>query len=607
MYRSKSILRAALAIVLIHASLTLAVGYALFSGYNDEEYHSYGKYKMFGLIDAFDGMGLQRDRYMASTPWQFHENSFIDGYRDYSYPEFDSARADYSTVTVHCGHAGTFRDPYTKDFYLIMQARDLWQGSDVITSGILRLGESYGYFYDDIYRGYCRYFLALGCNTVTLGPPMSDSGTPTYSRPDLFDKYNPNHANPFKIWGPVMTDGLRLVMGHTDFAYGSDRDRDKWRRFKDYRDSGYSIAWAFANTALDAHDNHKPVVMAMGNDLDECVAITNERNFQTSRPSGNNWLYYIWWGSDRVRNYNGPYVWSQANEAGNVSAGSDISVNESTRLPTAAWSYESTDSATAEDEALVRYLDVFGLQSTTTLFGRFKEQATYKISDKRQICINRGSGSLYYQDAGVLAQTGPCGLSQDECILQASAFLLGNKIVGPNEVEIDSVISVNWMAATTDEIATGSYSSNPVIARYIIVFKRKLGNLPVLTNDTDTIRVEIGQNGKIASLVSHYKYGRRISALEATKGRLPNVRQAKAALSPSGVVRNVKAGILPADDGTYLPVYEVTTLASGDELLPRPQVTYHRMDTLELVKRDTMAIIDGYELGTDEATTETGR
>jgi len=212
---------------------------------------------------------------------------------------------------------------------------------------------------------------------------------------------------------------------------------------------------------------------------------------------------------------------------------------------------------------------------------------------------------LCYQDADVLSRTGPCELSEEECILRASTFLLGNKIVGPNEVEIERVISVNCMVATTDEIASESYSCEPTVTRYVVVFKRKLGELPILTNETDTIRVEVGQNGKIASLVSRYKYGRRTRMREATKGKLPNVRQAKVAFSALGAVRNVQAGILPMPDGTYLPAYEVTSLAPRDELFPRPQITYHRVDTLELIETEDRDINDGYELGIDDAPVKT--
>ena len=250
MKRCRSILLAALAMVLIHCSLTQAdycFGYSIFNGFNNEDYESCGKYQIQGIVDALEGMGLSACKRIGSTPWQFHENSFID-----SSPSYDSIRADYSTVTVHCGHAGTFRDAWTNEFYFLIRARDEWQGSTAITSDIVRLGESYGYLLGDAYPGYCRYLMALGCNTIAIGPPMSADGQPTYSRPDLFDKTNPDHASPFKIWRPVMTDGLRMAMGYTDYSYASSDDYSKWLRLKDYHNMGYSIARSFAYTALDA-------------------------------------------------------------------------------------------------------------------------------------------------------------------------------------------------------------------------------------------------------------------------------------------------------------------------------------------------------------------
>lgn len=141
---------------------------------------------------------------------------------------------------------------------------------------------------------------------------------------------------------------------------------------------------------------------------------------------------------------------------------------------------------------------------------------------------------------------------------------------------------------------------------YTVIFKRNLGELPILINDADTIRVEIGQDGKIASLVSRYKYGRKVSKLESTKAALPNLQQARTRLSTVAGIKSIRAGMLPMSDGTYQPVYEVASVTFPDGLLPRPQITYHRMDTLQLVDRDTGSAGDD-PLESDTATPEMDR
>jgi hypothetical protein len=212
---------------------------------------------------------------------------------------------------------------------------------------------------------------------------------------------------------------------------------------------------------------------------------------------------------------------------------------------------------------------------------------------------------LLYRDASVQAQTGPAGLSQEECIDRATSFLVGNKIVGPDEVKVDSIIRENYMV--TADGKGSSNDSQPQVARYTVVFKRNIGELPILTNDADTIRVEIGRNGKIASLISRYKYGRKVSRLASMKGALASVRQATTTLSATGDIKNVRAGMLPMSDGTYLPVYEVASVTFPDGLLPRPQITYRRMDTLQIVDKDAASAGDVSVLESDEATPEMDR
>jgi len=585
MSRHRSILRAALAAVLIYiyCSPTFAVDYSVFSGYSDSDYEDHGKYRMFGLMDSLEGMGLTRTRFVDASPWQFYENSF----RSYSpfdpYWPYDAFRADYSTVTAFCGPAGTFKNTSTNQFYFLLRARDSFEGSTAITNDIVRLGESPGWFWNDSYSGYCRYFMALGSNTIAMGPAMSDNGYPTYSRPDLLDTTNPNDANPDKIWRSVMTNGLRMVMGHTDYAYTSVLDRGKWQRFKEYHDMGYSIAFSFASTALDAHPYNKPVVLTLGYNDTECSNIRYESELQTGRSSVALYtnvvphIHCYWWGADRVRNVNGWYIWDGAGQTGTSNAGA----SETAALPRVAWAYESSDAGAAEDVTLEKYLKAFGAESSTMLFDPHQERATYKIADGRQLSIDRRTDCLLYRDAEVSALTGPSELSQDECIKRATSFLIGNKIVGPDEVVVDSVIKEGQVTITDQGAGNGSGSSRPHVARYTVVLKRNIGELPILTNDMDTIRVEIGQNGKIASLVSRYMYGRKVNQVESVAGALPNTEQAKTTLSTMGDIKSLRAGILPMSDGTYIPVYEVATVTFDDGQFPQPRVSYLRMDTLE--------------------------
>ena len=593
MKKFSSILLTALIITVLHGSLASSATYSVFSGYDDSDYQT-GKYKMLGLLDAFDALGLNRVKYINSTTWQFYENTLVDRYWTYTYPQFDSCRADYPTLSAFVGHAGTFKDRSANDFYFTMKCRDSWQGISRITSDTLRLGEACGYFSNDQYQGLCRYFMALGCNTIAIGPAMDDDDYPTYSRPDLFNKYNSNHANPFKIWRPVMTNGLRMAMGFTDYSYRQSSDRGKWKKFKDYWFSGQSIARSFAYTALDAHRWHKPVVLAMGANSSECEAIMNERSFRSSRPSGKSNIRYTWWGSSRVRDYDGRYVWDN----GDIADGPRGLADEAAPLPSDSAIYESIDSTDREDATLLRYLDLFGFKSSASLYDPLKDRAVYTIDEKRQVCINNRTGSLYYHDADVSALTGPCQLSKDECIDRAVSVLIDSQIVSPTEVEVDSVISEHYMVATTDGTDNAS-GSEPKVARYTVVFKRKLGGLPILTNDTDTIRVEIGQSGKVASLVSHYRYGRKTVKAAPVQGTLPAVSEAKARLSTDGTIRDVQAGMLPLVDGTYIPVYEVTTLKSGPDMLTQPEVTYYAMDTLEVIDLGDGDAADGYELEDD--------
>ncbi len=581
-----------LAAVLVLCSLSWASTFSLYSGFSDEQWDQVAKYHQWGLMDAFNAIGLTRLKYVPSTPREFEENAFVPEYWKYTHPEFDSVEADAATLTVHSGHGGTFKQTFEDSFDFMMQPKSAWNGIEMISGSIMGLGESQGYYAGDAYPGYCRYFMAMGCNTLAVGPAMSDDGHPTYSRPDLFDKYNSRHADPYKIWRKAMTDGLRMVMGFTDYSYGTPFDRENWGRFQDYYQKGYSIATCFAYTALNAHSAHKPVVVVQAETIEACHAmLDNEHDFKTDRPRSGpgapQYLACYWWGGDRVKAYDGPYVWSGSG-GGDVKGGAAAA---------SCAVYQGTDSKEQEQAAMTRFLHALGIQGDVGFSSTLRKQALYHVDDKRFVWVDSGSGHLYYRDTR--CQEGdvhPCRLAQEQAVDIASSFLATSQIVGKDEVAVDRVISVNRMVATKEEILSDTRTSDPEVARYIVVFKRNLGTLPILTERCDTVMVEVDPDGEVASLVSHYKCGRTVKKVASLKSRFANLDIAKASLAATLAAKDVKAGILPLEDGVYVPVYEVTTLGIAADGTPNPRIDYLRMDTLQPIEGSQAGPAQGYEL-----------
>jgi len=171
-----------------------------------------------------------------------------------------------------------------------------------------------------------------------------------------------------------------------------------------------------------------------------------------------------------------------------------------------------------------------------------------------------------------------------------------HSIVTPKEIELDSVISIRQMAASEEEIATGVFNSEPEVIGYISIFKRKLGRLPILSNQVDTIKIEITRDGEVASLVSNYKHGRVLTEHESIQAPFATVKEAQESLSWMGPIDDVEAGLLPFENGDYVPVYKVTTLDEDSTSSPHPEVQYLRQDTLEPVSLRAENAIDGYEI-----------
>jgi len=514
----KSTLLITLVITFAFSSLALSAEYSCFVGYNDDDYQT-RKYKQWGLMNALDSVRspvLRRYGYWWSNPHQFWENSMID----WSSGAFDSDRSDHTRLTVVDARSGTFKDSDTNDFYFIIETHDQWNGKEHISNlekygAPLRLGESPGYFSNDTHPGNCRYLMVLGSNTVAIGPARTSSNGPTYTRPDLFQEGKSNHANPFNIWASrvkddnVMTDGLRLVLGYTGDSYSGPSDLENWKRFKYYyHDLNYSIAESFAYTSLDADSRQIPVALAQGTSITACNnTIYNERYFTSSRPrrSESMWWYkYRCWNREPFSDYNRRFY-----SASDFAREKDVLADDIKPLNHSNYIYESFDSKKTEAEFQKRYLDIFGLGETDPMYEQRTEQTIYQLNDRGEARVRGHDGSFSYRNPRVYENSeDSIVLTKEECIDKAFSLLVDHSIVTPREVELDSVISIRQMVASKEEISTGVYNSEPEVIGYISVFKRKLGRLPILSNQVDTIKVEISGSGEVASLISNYKHGR---------------------------------------------------------------------------------------------------
>lgn len=592
----KSTLLIVLVIIFAFSSLALSAEYSFFVGYNDDDYQT-RKYKQWALMDAFDDMGLNRYVYWWSSPYHFWEDSMIN----WSSDAFDSDWADYTLLTVVDARARTSKDPYTNDYFFQIDTRYRWNGKEHISNlerygASLRLGES-----DGQHPGNCRYLMVLGSNTIAIGPARTSPDGLTYIRPDLFQEGNSNHADPFMIWGPVMTDGLRLVLGYTGDSYSGPSDEENWKRFKYYYDNNFSIAESFAYASLDADGRQIPVALVQGTSITECDnTIFNEHYFTSSRPRGNEslwWYKYYYWYLEPLSDNNRRFYGS-----GSLADEKDILANDVKHLNHSDYIYESFDSKKTEAEYHKRYLDIFGLGQTDPMYEQRQEHAIYQLDDSDEARVDLQDGSFYYRNPeAYISNEDSITLTKEDCIDKAFSLLVDHSIVTPKEVELDSVISIRQMAASEEEIRTGIYNSEPEVIGYISVFKRRLGELPILTNQVDTIKVEISVNGEVASLISNYKHGRVLTERELVRPLLATVKEAQESLSWMGTIDDIEAGLLPLEDGDYVPVYKVTTSDADSTAMPSLTVQYLRQDTLEPVSFRAESAIDGYEIEDDGA------
>ena len=121
-------------------------------------------------------------------------------------------------------------------------------------------------------------------------------------------------------------------------------------------------------------------------------------------------------------------------------------------------------------------------------------------------------------------------LTAEESLEKAAAFIADNHLAAPDELTLDGVVSIRQMTVTAEEIAANKYSHTPEIVGYVVMLKRDLGDLPILTNDTDTIMVEIGPNGQVASAASNYQTGRTVEQRESIAPKFATVEAAKKGL-----------------------------------------------------------------------------
>ena len=442
--------------------------------------------------------------------------------------------------------------------------------------------------------------MVLGSNTVAIGPARTSSGGLTYTRPDLYQGGNSNHADPCRIWNEVMTDGLRLVLGYTGDSYSGPSDEENWKRFKYYWDRGYSIAESFAHTSLDADERQIPVALAQGRSITACYnTIFNERYFRSSRPLSNRdqprYRAFCFWYLEPLSDYN-----RRLYSAGGPSREKDALADDVQPLSLSSCVYESFDSKKTETEFQKRYLDIFGLGETDPMYEQRTEQTIYQLNDRGEARVHGHDGSFSYRNPRAYENNEDSTvLTKEECVVKAFSLLVDHSIVTPEEVELDSVISIRQMIASEEEIRTGVYNSEPEVVGYISVFKRKLGRLPILSNQVDTIKVEISGNGEVASLISNYKHGRIVTERQLVQPQLATVKEARESISWVGTIDDVEAGLLPLEDGEYVPVYKVTTSGADSTSLPSLAVKYLRQDTLEPVSFRVENAIDGYEIEDD--------
>jgi hypothetical protein len=275
----------------------------------------------------------------------------------------------------------------------------------------------------------------------------------------------------------------------------------------------------------------------------------------------------------------------------------DILASDVNPLNNSNYIYESFDSKKTEAEYQKRYLDIFGLAQAHPMYEQCKEHTIYQLDDSDQARVNHQDGRFSYRNPNAYeSDEDSVALTKEECIDIALSLLVDHSIVTPKEVELDSVITVCRMEASEEEINTGDFCYEPEAIGYIAVFKRKLGELPILSNQVDTIKVEITVNGEVASLISNYKHGRILTEREVVKPLLATVKEAKESLSWIGVIDDVESGLLPLEDGDYVPVYKVTTSDAGSTSMPTFTVQYLRQDTLEPISFNAENAIDGYEI-----------
>jgi hypothetical protein len=223
-----------------------------------------------------------------------------------------------------------------------------------------------------------------------------------------------------------------------------------------------------------------------------------------------------------------------------------------------------------------RYLKALAVDTTK---GRGAPQnGALRIADGDKTVLSVPHELLFCYRDGAQYSPEPIDVSRETCISRARTFLLDNALVDAGALRLDRVVTLNRMVASREEVSCKRFTSSPHIARYRIIFKRRVGSLPLFGETRDTIAIEIGRGGRIVSLTSSFRNGRPARAGELVKPCFRSAEEARRGLAWWGTVVHVAPGMFPTDTGSYVPAYMAVRMVSGEAPL---QVGYFRQDTLD--------------------------
>jgi len=298
--------------------------------------------------------------------------------------------------------------------------------------------------------------------------------------------------------------------------------------------------------------------------------IQNEHAFSSARPGTGAFVWNSWY-TEPLSSYDGYYTWRCSDTAGGQ-------VQAAASEPAARGARPAA--------TRLRDLHVLSCADRPSAANKVVPMAASPADRQQRRWAGQDSENFYYRAQEVVGPvSGPCTLTAQESVDRATSFVAAQGIAAPDELTLDGVVAIRQMAVTAEEITARQYHNTPQTVGYLVRLKRDLGDLPLRTNDTDTIMVEIGRGGQVVRATSNYRTGRTVEQRESIVPRFATIEEAKQGLVPSGTEGEVTAGLLPLEDGAYLPVFRVTTPTPNSELSPGAQVRYLRMDTLAPVQQ----------------------